>query len=365
MATTIGLPTLTIKFQAAAAAAAGRSKNGYVGLFVRDEAAKGVYVLTSAWMVPSKLAADNQAYITRAFEGSRRGTPSQVVAVVIGASIEDTTELEAGLKLLEQYSLDYIAPPPDVTAEEKTLLETWVKARRAAYRTEKLVEPKAETPPDNMGIINFNEDVLKSGETSYTAAQYASRIAGILAGTPVGASATYTPLPELTETTVRTREEQEAAINAGGLILLHDGQKAKIARAVNSLTTIPDTGKADWSKIKIVEGMDLITHFLRTTIEDEYIGQYANTYDNKCVLIAAITDYLQTLERLGVLNPGESICEIDLEAQADWLLKNGVDATALSDQEIKEHDTGSWLFLRCSGRLVDSMEDFEVLFNNL
>lgn len=365
MATTIGLPTLSIKFQTAATAVTNRSKNGYVGLFVRDDADAGVHVVTSTQMIPAELTAENQAYIERALEGSSRGTPNQVVAVVIGTSTDDTTELEAGLKLLERYSLDYVAPPSDVKEDEKTLLETWVKARRTAYHTEKLVEPKAKSSPDHMGIINFNEDVLKSGVTSYTAAQYASRIAGILAGTPVGASATYTALPELTEVTTRTREEQEAAINAGGLILLHDGQKAKIARAVNSLTTIPEGGKADWSKIKIVEGMDLITHYLRTTIEDEYIGQYANTYDNKCVLIAAVTDFLQTLERQGVLSAGESFCEIDLAAQTAWLQKNGVDVAALNEQELKEHDTGSWLFLRCGGRLVDSMEDFIILFNNL
>ena len=35
MATTIGLPSLTIAFQAAAQQAANRSKKGYVGVFVR------------------------------------------------------------------------------------------------------------------------------------------------------------------------------------------------------------------------------------------------------------------------------------------------------------------------------------------
>lgn len=37
----------------------------------------------------------------------------------------------------------------------------------------------------------------------------------------------------------------------------------------------------------------------------------------------------------------------------------------LTEQQIKEHDTGSWVFLKCGGRLVDAMEDFQVEFNNL
>ena len=73
MATTIGLPSLTIVFQAAAQAAANRSKRGYVGVFVRDTQAQGVHQLSSAALIPGELGEDNQAYLARAFEGSDRG----------------------------------------------------------------------------------------------------------------------------------------------------------------------------------------------------------------------------------------------------------------------------------------------------
>ena len=200
METKIGLPSLTISFQKAAQAAANRSKKGYVGVFVRDAQAQGVHQLTSAALIPSGLGADNQAYLARAFTGTDRGQPSKVVAVVIATGTEDTTALEAGLKLIENQSLDYIAPPPDVTAAEKTLLGTWVKERRKAYFTEKLVEANPASPPDDMGVISFTEtdESIKAGNTAYTAAEYASRIAGVLAGIPMGMSCTYASLPELT-----------------------------------------------------------------------------------------------------------------------------------------------------------------------
>lgn len=367
MPTNIGLPSLTISFQTAARAAANRSKRGYVGVFVRDAQAQGVHQMSSAALIPSALGAENQAYLARAFTGSDRGQPSRVTAVVIGTGTEDTTALEAGLKLIEGMSLDYIAPPPDVTAAEKTLLETWVKGRRAAYFTEKLVEPNPATPPDHMGIIAFTEtdDALAEGENTYTAAEYASRMAGVLAGIPSGMSATYAQLPELTAVTPRSTEELEEAVNDGELVLMHDGLTAKIARAVNSLTTIPAAGSADWSKIKIVEGMDLITYYLRTTIQNEYVGRYANTYDNKCVLVTAITTFLQELEAQGVLNPGESWCEIDVEAQEKWMKSQGVETSTMTEQQIKEYQTGSWVFIKAGGRLVDAMEDFQVAFSNL
>lgn len=367
MATTIGLPSLTITFQKAAGQAANRSKKGYVGVFVRDTNSQGVHQLSSAALIPSDLGQDNQDYISRAFTGSDRGQPSKVVAVVIGTDTSDTDDLAAGLKLIENMSLDYIAPPPDVTAGEKTLLETWVKGRRENYFTEKLVEPNAAAAPDDMGIINFSEtdEAIAAGAATYTAAEFASRIAGILAGIPMGMSCTYAPLPELTAVTARSETEQAAAVNAGKLILIHDGVKAKIARGINSLATIPDDGKADWSKIKIVEGMDLITYYLRTTIQDEYIGKYANTYDNKCVLVTAITEYLVYLEGAGVLNPGESWAEIDVEAQERWIKSQGIETADMTEQEIKEYQTGSWVFIKAGGRLVDAMEDFQVIFNNL
>lgn len=362
MATNIGLPSLTISFKKAAKAVANRSKKGFVGVFVRDTQAQGVHRLTSPALIPSELGADNQAYIQRAFTGSDRGEPSKVVAVVIATGTDDTTALASGLKLIESMTLDYIAGPPDVTAAEKTLLETWVKNRRAEYFTEKLVEPNPATPPDDKGIISYTEtdDDLAAGTTTYTAAEFSSRIAGILAGIPMGKSSTYASLPEVTAVTARSESEQKTAINSGNLILIHDGQVAKIARGVNSLTTIPTDGNADWSKIKIVEGMDLITYYLRTTIQGQYIGQYPNTYDNKCVLLAAVLEFLKDLEGSGVLNPGESWCGIDLEAQTNWLIAQDVDVSDMTEQKIKEAQTGSWVFIEVGCRLVDAMEDFSV-----
>lgn len=64
-----------------------------------------------------------------------------------------------------------------------------------------------------------------------------------------------------------------------------------------------------------------------------------------------------------MLNPGESYCEIDYDRQLNWLKAQGVEVSGLTRQQVLEYQTGSWVFIRCGGRLVDAMEDFEVLFN--
>ena len=365
MATTNGLPTLKIAFEKAAQTVVSRSKKGIVAVMVRDEEAQGVYTMSSTLFIPPELGEANKAHIRTAFEGSDRGAPSQVVLAVIAPGTDTTDALEAGLKLLESYSIDYLAGPPDVTAEELELLNTWVLGQRELYRTVKLVRPFLTTGSDEMGIIELDETGLADKNGPVTAASFCARLAGILAGIPMRMSATNVPLPELTAVTSRTLLEQQEAINNGKLIFVHDGLQAKIARAVNSMTTIPQKGKADWSKIKIVEGMDLIRYYLRNTIDQNYVGQHENVYDKKQILITAIQNFFYYLESAGVLNPGESVAEVDYDRQLEWINAQGVSTTDMSRQEVLEYQTDSWVFIHCSGRIVDAMEDFDIRFSVL
>ncbi len=365
MATKIGLPTLTITFQRAAEDTTSQLKSGVVGVIVRDAKAHGVYQLISPTLIPSELGANNITHIKGAFEGSDRGQPGKVVLLVIATGTEDTSNLEAGLPLLEGVVVDYLAGPPDVTEDEMAVLTDWVKAQRKAYKPVKLVRPYRSAGSDDMGIIEVDEADMKDKDGAVTAAEFCARLAGILAGIPVSMSATNVAIPELASVTKRTKEEQEEAIKAGKLILIHDGIQAKIARAVNSLTTIPKDGAEDWSKIKIVQGMDTISYYLHSTIDSSYVGRYANTYDNKQLLVAAIQDYFNYLEAANVLASGSSFVEVDYEGQLKWLTDNKVDTSGMSRQQVLEAQTGSWVFLRCGGRLVDAMEDFTINFETM
>ena len=204
---TIGLPKLKIAFEAAAQAVANRSKKGYVGVIVRDEKAQGLHKLSSDTMIPLELGEVNKAHIKAAFEGSDRGRPSLVYLVVIPPATEGdttTTALESGLKHLEAVSVDYLAVPADVTDAELTVMDTWTKAQRAAYRTVKLVRPLTGEGSDDMGIIQLEETGLKVLGKAVTPASYCARMAGILAGIPMSMSATYAALPEVTAVTERS-----------------------------------------------------------------------------------------------------------------------------------------------------------------
>ena len=75
------------------------------------------------------------------------------------------------------------------------------------------------------------------------------------------------------------------------MIIVYDGEKFKIGRGVNSLTTFTATKTEDVRKIKIVEGMDLYMDDIRDTFEEYYVGKVINDYDNKQMFVAAIGAY--------------------------------------------------------------------------
>ena len=84
-------------------------------------------------------------------------------------------------------------------------------------------------------------------------------------------------------------------VGEGKLVIFKQSGQYRIARGVNSLTTTSDVKGEAFQKIKLVDIMDLMTNDIRQTCHRSYIGKYANSYDNKCILMTAIQGYLDQL----------------------------------------------------------------------
>lgn len=354
----MGMPTIDIIFKTTAATAIQRSQKGVVGLILKDgnEGAQGPKRLTGPSEIPAALGEDNRAYVARAFLGYQ--TPPRAVALyTLPADAADLSEALA--HFATQEDVDYLCGPWDCTQAEAQAIADWVKERRGEHSKVKAVLPGLAA--DQEGVVNFATGGIRTGDKTYTAAAYCSRMAGLIAGTPMTISCTYAPLPEVTDVARLSRAEMDQAVDEGKLILYHDGQKVKVARGVNSLTTLaPEKGK-EYQKIKIVETLDLIAADIRRTAEDGYIGKYANSYDNKLLLVTAVKAYLESLEGAGILVPGTSQVGIDLAAQEAYLKGAGVDTSSLSEQEIKEALTGSQVMLRTTIRPLDAIEDITIV----
>ncbi len=227
----MGLPNINIIFKETGVSAIERGERGIVALILKDAAHNGLLHLNAVDEIPTDLSNYNQNQISLVFKGYEK-PPLKVVAYILPGTATDYTEAQGALETIKW---DYLAIP-GITAADTANIVTWIKALRDNKSTKvKAVLPNAAA--DHEGVINFSTEDIMVGSTKYSAADYCSRIAGLLAGTPLNMSATYAPLTEVTDVPHLSKADFNSGIDAGKLMLMNDGEKIKIARAVNSLVT--------------------------------------------------------------------------------------------------------------------------------
>lgn len=275
--------------------------------------------------------------------------PKKVIIAFAGA---EYAEIDDALKELGDEDASYIALSGSAEGVTAKVI-SWVKEQREIGKTVKAV--LASNSADNEAIINFSTENVSVGDKSYTAEQYCARICGLLAGTPITESATYAILSDATDCTRLTKAEMDNAIEDGKLILFYDAGEIRVARAVNSLTTKTDKKGKQYKKIKLVDTMDTIKSDLSKTIRNEWIGKKLNSYDNKCLLIAAVQGYFDNLIAQNVLET--ATVGIDIGANKEYLDENGIDTAEMSSDEIKQANTGEKVFLSAEIKMNDAIED--------
>lgn len=346
----MGMPSISISFTEVATTAIKRGERGIVAMILRDTVqAVNPIVCASDTDVPTTLSADNQEQLKLALKGYVN-TPLKVIAYVIEQDAENYTE---ALNYFKTIKFDYLVAPTVDTDGETDTIVSYVKTERRENKLIKAVLPN--TIADCEGVINFATEKVFVNDKEYITEKYCSRIAGIIAGTPLTISCTYAPLNELTDCTRLTKSEMDAAVDSGKLIVWWDGEKVKTARGVNSLTTLTKEKNTQFQKIKIVDTMDMIANDIRKTAEDNYLGKYANSYDNKCLLLSAIGNYFSQLVSDSILS-GYTLT-IDIDANRAFLKGKGVDVEKMSDDEIKTANTGSFVFMKATLSILDAIED--------
>ena len=349
----MGLPNIIIEFKSKASTAIRRGERGIVAVMLIEQVGETtVTKLEDITQLPADLTTENAAYLERTFLGGQK--PVRYVQLIRTDSVDN------GLPALETFKFDYFAAPPGVTEEEVTKISVYFKT----LRDNKNIRVKAVLPhckADHEAVINFTTDDIVVGEKKYSAAEYCSRIAGMLAGTPLNVSSTYYVLAEVDDVPKFSRSELNARIDKGEFLIFHDGEKVKVGREVNSLQTLGENKGRIYTSIKGVDTMDMIYNDIHDTIEDVYIGKFANNYDNKCLIIVAIQTYLETLRDEAILDEGITV-GIDLERQSAWLKASGTDISEMSEQEIKTANTESYVFLSGKYKILYAIEDVEIRF---
>lgn len=358
----MGMPSVQISFSEKAITAIQRGDKGIVALILKDksvnkitESSDGattevkVVNIETATDIPVTISEANQRQIANALIGYTNA-PKEVVVVLIN---DEAANYNEALKKLETIKFNYLAIPAVETDGQIQTVATWIKEQRDNDRLVKAVLPNASVDMD--GVINFATEKVYINDTEYTAEQYCSRIAGLLAGTAMSISATYAPLSELTDCTRLSKKDMDKAVDAGKFIVWHDGEKVKVGRAVNSFVTTNAEKGDSFKKIKIVDTMDLIKDDIKKTAQDSYLGKYPNVYNNKCLLAAAIQAYFDLLIASGILS--SATVDIDVAANREYLKGRGEDVSNMSDDDLKQANTGSTVFLIAKISILDAIED--------
>lgn len=352
----MNLPKIDIVFKGKAESMMKRGERGIVALLLKDEK-EDIYEIKSVNNIPEDLNYQNQHFISEAFKGNRT-TPLKVYAVTYTEDIKD------GLDRLESLQFQYGAVPGLEEDEAIEPIALWTKeCRDKKDMTIKMVLPNSKG--DHEGIINFTTDgiKLKDGSTPSTS-EFTARIAGLLAGTPITQSATYAVLDDVESVEVLSKDEADERVENGEFILINENNKVKVGRAITSLTTLGENKNSQWKKILIVEKMDMWKDDVHSTISDHYVGKYANTYDNKVLLITDIRLYNKALEREGILDNSKveyNDVYINLDKQGEYLEESGLLEDGMSEEDIKKANTRDKVFLGTNLKFTDAMEDFEVI----
>lgn len=356
---TIGMPKVKIAFESAGLTAIQRSERGILLLLIKatgnDEV--GSYKLTSLVDVPEEVqfSAETMKFIKLAFEAH----PRRILVEVYG----EGNTLNQVLNKLQLVKFNYYAAP-NADEEDLTVIKSWhMKEVDEKDRTIKFVGFNYEA--DHETVINWATPRIVYDGKTYTGQESTVLVAAQLAALPLTRSFTHFTWPLLTDADLPYVDDPDGAVNAGKLFLTYDGNKYATSRGVNSLVTYHAKKGEDFSKIKIVDSMHLIKDDIRDTWNDFYVGKILNTYENKMQFIALINRvYFVELRNTVLENSDRNKVDIDVAANMRYAIKRQAKVDEMTNQQIREFNTGSNVFLEGYVSMLDAMEDLYINFWN-
>lgn len=145
-------------------------------------------------------------------------------------------------------------------------------------------------------VINLINGGIDGSGNEIPSEEYAAAIAGLIAGTPINKSITYTDMP-LSDVNKRlTNAQTIEALKSGSLVLTNDGRNVKIEQGITTKSTESQAGK-----IRIMRARQAIATDIPAVAKDHFIGKIDNNPAGQASLVAAIKQYLETLELNNVL----------------------------------------------------------------
>lgn len=315
-------PGLYLNFVERALAQIAGGPRGVVGLpifnYTGGELTAGnFYVVATEKEANEQVGAANAAPILRVLSGG--------AAEVLVYAVPEVVDYAAMRDAFEARPFNVFVYPGEVEAGEQDATVAWVARNRkegkhfSAVFGGTSVEDQDPTVGNARSIrladeyvVNLITGAVLGNGTELTSAEYASVIAGLIAGTGINKSITYAALP-ISDVTKRLRNNEiNTALTSGSLVLVHDGRNVKVEQGVTTKSDATARGK-----IRIMRARQAVATDIPATAKDRYIGKIDNNPAGQAALISAIKAYLETLEVNNVLMAPQVTPDPQRESKGD------------------------------------------------
>lgn len=303
-------PGLYINFKEAALAQITGGERGVVAIPLHvwtggTAVAKKVYTVETEKQASDLFGAANIGPINLVRRGGARTllvyTLPALVPPAVALQSSDYTDMRDAF---DAYDFNVFVYDKEVAASEQDSALSWVAQNREEGKHFSVVfgasvDDDDQDPTDgNARTARLNDiyavNLMVGGTLSgvaYGSGKYAAYIAGLVAGTPINKSITYTNVAMDDVNRRLTNSEVKTALLAGSLVLVATGNVVRVERG---LMTSGD-------KIRKMRARQAIATDLTAAAAANYIGKVDNNEDGQKALISAVKAYLETLAAMNVL----------------------------------------------------------------
>jgi Phage tail sheath protein subtilisin-like domain/Phage tail sheath C-terminal domain len=339
-------PGLYINFKEAAIAQITGGARGTVAIPLKTytggtAVAETFYTVENETDAITYFGANNIQSIKLALQGGAQEVLVYTLPTIDGTTVTEAVAYAEARLAFEARPFNVFVADGELSATEQDNIKSWVATNRDEKKHFMFVAggsaaDDADPAVGNARTTRLADDyvvnLITGGNVSgadYSSGEYAAYLAGLVAGTAINRSITYTQVP-LDDVNKRLRNSEiVTALQAGSLVLVHDGEKVKVEQGLT----------ASKKKIRSIRARQAVATDVEKTARDNYIGKLDNNEDGQMALINAIKAYLETLEVNNVLT--DIVVTLDPQRAS----------------------VGDQVFLAISYREIDSMERIFLTIN--
>lgn len=252
---------------------------------------------------------------------------------------------------------------PEATTTDNTAIISYIESKRNDQTELQFWKWILHSPGvviDKEFIVNFTTVGIEINGVAVASGKFLPKILGLRCGVPFTQSLIVHAV-RFPEVTAFTRAaDEDLAIDNGEMILVKRRGLIRIGDDVNSFITFIPAKDERFSSNSIMDRVDFINESQVITWEQRWRGAITTAYGNKLAVSQSFTSFLFEQQQAGLLEATfENRTEIDLDQHAVIAIALGIDPTTLSDQEIRNIDTGNTIYLKNIVRMPGVAKDLE------